>query len=60
MLEADDLLSFQNEAKVRLSFGDQVVFKTHPYLEDKLWLPPRKTGNTPTEAVAAMGELFVT
>jgi len=60
MLEADDLLSFQNEAKAHLSFGDHVVFDTHPYLEDKLWLPPKKAGNTPTEAVAAMGELFVT
>src|SRR5262245_8350751 len=44
MIEADDLLSFQHEGKVRLSFGDQAVFESHPYLEDKLWLPPAKKG----------------
>jgi hypothetical protein len=60
MLETDDLLSFQNETKVRLSFGDQVVFENHPYLDDKLWLPPKKAVSVPTEAVAAMGELFLT
>ncbi len=57
MLEADDLLSFQNAANVHLSFGDQVVFETHPYLEDKRWLPPRKTTEQ-SEEVAALDGLF--
>lgn len=57
MLEADDLLSFQHASNVRLSFGDQVTFNTHPFLEDKRWLPPRKV-QAQSEEVAALTELF--
>ncbi len=57
MVEADDLLSFQHASNVRLSFGDQVTFDTHPFLDDNRWLPPRKV-QTQSEEVAALTELF--
>ena len=57
MLEVDDLLSFQNASNVRLSFGDQVTFGTHPFLEDKRWLP-RRNVQAQSEEVAALTELF--
>jgi hypothetical protein len=59
MLEADDLLSFQNESKVSLSFGEAVTFENHPYLEDRYWLPsPRKAPAAAVDAIATMGGLF--
>lgn len=57
MLDADDLLSFQHASSVRLSFGTQVAFDSHRYLEDKRWLPPVKTQEQ-GEEVAALEGLF--
>lgn len=57
MLEADDLLSFQHASNVRLSFGDQVTFDTHPVLEDKRWLPSRNV-QPQSEEIEGLTELF--
>lgn len=57
MLDADDLLSFQHAAQVRLSFGDEQCFETHRYLDDKRWLPPRKVKEE-SEEVSALKGLF--
>jgi hypothetical protein len=55
MLEADDLLSFQHTSQVRLSFGEEVSFNTHRYLDDKRWLPRHKHQEQSEEVTALQG-----